>query len=265
MADMIDYRVKLDPDRTCYCVRKGRPHKKWYGRDIVDEKNLCAYGPYEFLYGKYNMGDDEKVVLYKRHALPRNLDSPFRNIDRIKLITEIFKQKATGDVPGCNFELPRLLETGCLLGYYPLHDMGPKIQLEKKWLAINTLPSQQPLEQIKDYFGEKVAMYFGWLGVYTTFLLYAAPFGFLTYWVSFGYGRAGKSFAIGTRVDEVCHDSDLPQERSAADDATANDGRRGAWNGFSHAADSLTKLPQLELPCSSLLPPPLSLPPQTAR
>ena len=36
MADMIDYRVKLDPDRTCYCVRKGRPHKKWYGRDIVD-------------------------------------------------------------------------------------------------------------------------------------------------------------------------------------------------------------------------------------
>ena len=64
---MIDYRVKLDPDRTNFAMRKGRPHKMWFGREIMDEKNLCTYGPYEFLYGKYCSNDDEKVVLYKRH------------------------------------------------------------------------------------------------------------------------------------------------------------------------------------------------------
>ena len=85
------------------------------------------------------------------------------------------------------FDMPRLLEQECLLAYYPLHDKFPKIQLERKWLAINTMPSQQPMEGIKDYFGEKIAMYFGWLGVYTTFLLYACPAGFLTFWVSFGF------------------------------------------------------------------------------
>ena len=89
--------------------------------------------------------------------------------------------------PCSGFDMPRLLEQECLLAYYPLHDKFRKIQLERKWLAINTLPSQQPMEGIKDYFGEKIAMYFGWLGVYTTFLLYACPAGFLTFWVSFGF------------------------------------------------------------------------------
>ena len=48
-------------------------------------------------------------------------------------------------------------------------------------------PAIAPLIEIRDYFGEKIAMYFGWLGVYTTFLLYACPAGFLTFWVSFGF------------------------------------------------------------------------------
>jgi hypothetical protein len=50
------------------------------------------------------------------------------------------------------------MERGALLAYFPLHDMGPKIQLEKKWLAITSMPKDQPMEGIKDYFGEKVAM-----------------------------------------------------------------------------------------------------------
>ena len=85
---------------------------------------------------------------------------------RLKLINEIFKQKPSQNhdgLGGCGFDVPRLITVGALLGCYPIHDMGPKIQLEKKWLAINTLPSQQPMEDIKDYFGEKIAMYFGWV------------------------------------------------------------------------------------------------------
>ena len=44
IADQIDYRLKLNADRTNYCLRKGRPHKNWFGREIIDEKNLCKYG-----------------------------------------------------------------------------------------------------------------------------------------------------------------------------------------------------------------------------
>jgi hypothetical protein len=127
--------------------------------------------------------------LYKRYKLTSTIDSPFRNIDRIKLINEIFRQPATGDVPGCGFELSRLQAKGCLLGYFPLHDMSAKISLERRWLAINTLPNQQPIEQIKDYFGEKIALYYGWIGVYTTFLGYASGAAIITYIWSAAEGR----------------------------------------------------------------------------
>jgi hypothetical protein len=57
----------------------------WAGRDIRDEKNQCAeYGVYDHIYGRYE-NDDEKIILYKRHRLTPQIDSPFRNIDRIKV------------------------------------------------------------------------------------------------------------------------------------------------------------------------------------
>ena len=56
----------------------------------------------------------------------------------------------------CGFELAKLQEKGCIIGFFPLHDIGAKITLEKRWLAITSLPSQQPMDMIKDYFGEKV-------------------------------------------------------------------------------------------------------------
>jgi hypothetical protein len=130
-----------------------------------------------------------QLILYKRYKLSSTIDSPFRNVDRVKLINAIFQQPATGDVPGCGFELSRLQEKGCLLGYFSLHDMPNKIALEKKWLAINSMPHQQPIEQIKDYFGEKIALYFGWLGVYTTFLGYASAAALVAYVWSAAEGR----------------------------------------------------------------------------
>ena len=54
---------------------------------------------YDHIYGRFE-ADDEKLVLYKRHKLTAQIDSPFRNVDRIKLINEIFKQPPTGDTPG---------------------------------------------------------------------------------------------------------------------------------------------------------------------
>jgi len=190
-ADLINYKLMLDPDRTSYAMRKGRK-PTWSGRSIKDELGQCDYGPFEYLYGRFDT-DDEKIILYKRNKLTSQIDSPFRNIDRIKLINNIFKQPATGDFPGCGFEVSRLIESGCLLACFPLHDIAARVSLEKRWLAISSLPADQPFNAIKDYFGEKIAMYFGWLGHYTTYLSYAAPAGFLTYVVAFGEGRTDNS------------------------------------------------------------------------
>jgi hypothetical protein len=44
-------------------------------------------------------------------------------------------------------------------------------RLEKHWLPWSVHPWQQPIDSIRDYFGEKVGMYFEFLGHYTTWLL----------------------------------------------------------------------------------------------
>jgi len=68
-----------------------------------------------------------------------------------------------------------------MLAYFPMHDLKAKIELEKEWLRIDTMPWEQPMERIKDYFGEKIAFYFGWLGHYTTWLIFAAVAGAITF------------------------------------------------------------------------------------
>ncbi len=60
----------------------------------------------------------------------------------------------------------------------------------------------QPIPAIKEYFGEKVALYFAWLGFYTTLLLPAAIVGF----ICFLYG-VGSSFFY-TPVKEICNPKD---------------------------------------------------------
>jgi hypothetical protein len=186
-AEMLEYKVELDPDRASYCMRKGRT-PLWEGREIRDVKNQATYGVFEHIYGRFQC-EDEKLILYKQNRLANSIESPFRCVDRIKLMNELFKKPASGPVPGCSLQLGRLVECGCLIGYFPLHDLGTRIQLEKKWLQLHRMPNKQPIASIRNYYGEKIAMYFAWLSVYTTFLLYASLPGFITYCVAFGEQR----------------------------------------------------------------------------
>ncbi|XP_021939125.1 anoctamin-10 isoform X2 [Zootermopsis nevadensis] len=60
---------------------------------------------------------------------------------------------------------------------YPLHDMEALDKLGKKWYW--ALFQKQPFEDIRLYFGEAVALYFTFLGFYTTALLVPMFLGFL--------------------------------------------------------------------------------------
>lgn len=45
----------------------------------------------------------------------------------------------------------------------------------------------------QDYFGEKIAFYFGWLGHYTTWLIYAAVAGVITFIANIAEGTVDSS------------------------------------------------------------------------
>ena len=49
--------------------------------------------------------------------------------------------------------------------------------LYREWALPKNLFKRQPLWLIKRYFGDKIGLYFAWLGFYTAFLIPAALFG----------------------------------------------------------------------------------------
>ncbi|KAK2172730.1 hypothetical protein NP493_931g00039 [Ridgeia piscesae] len=82
-----------------------------------------------------------------------------------------------------------LLAKGIYSAAYPLHEGSWKSHsrasmrrlLYEQWAHWSNFYKLQPLDHIRVYFGEKVAMYFAWLGYYTYFLVPASIVGLIVF------------------------------------------------------------------------------------
>ncbi|XP_031586247.1 anoctamin-9 [Oreochromis aureus] len=79
-----------------------------------------------------------------------------------------------------------------------LHERKEQKKLRKKWARWTALFRGQPVNHIKSYFGEKVALYYLWLAWYTKLLVPAAILGVIV----FLYGLA--FFNTNPLIKEVC-------------------------------------------------------------
>ncbi|CAM4584109.1 unnamed protein product [Caretta caretta] len=78
--------------------------------------------------------------------------------------------------------LQRLIKAKVFEAAFPLHEQGePRILLKRNWAQWRKILKEQPIEDIRSYFGEKVALYFVWLGWYTRILFPAAVLGLLVF------------------------------------------------------------------------------------
>ncbi|KAL2309489.1 hypothetical protein Nmel_005690 [Mimus melanotis] len=87
------------------------------------------------------------------------------------------------------FGINKLLETGIYKAAFPLHDssfrhlsMDPNCPSERyllyrEWAHPKNIFKLQPLDFIRRYYGEKIGIYFAWLGFYTNMLTVAAVVG----------------------------------------------------------------------------------------
>ncbi|XP_033846741.1 anoctamin-9 isoform X1 [Periophthalmus magnuspinnatus] len=97
--------------------------------------------------------------------------------------------------------LKELLEKDVFETTFCLHERKEQKKLRQKWARWTGLFKPQPLSSVKQYFGEKVALYYLWLSWYTMLLVPAAALGV----VVFLYGLA--FFRTNPLINEVCESS----------------------------------------------------------
>lgn len=81
-------------------------------------------------------------------------------------------------------------ESGLIIQVFPLHETKTLNHLQSSW--VRNIFAPQPLDDIAEYFGVKVALYFAWLGHYTCALGVPAVFGSLLWLGLYGSQQTTK-------------------------------------------------------------------------
>ncbi|KAL5013614.1 hypothetical protein ScPMuIL_007884 [Solemya velum] len=137
---------------------------------------------------------------FKKSKLDRFLGSDnhetyFTNVQRSRILWEILATSAYGKRKRAEIGVERLIEEGVYTAAFPLHDgpyqkpkhyvhpdtLNARQVLYDYWARWGTWYKYQPLDSIREYFGEKIGIYFAWLGFYTAWLLPAAMVGVMVF------------------------------------------------------------------------------------
>ncbi|XP_061639014.1 anoctamin-7 isoform X1 [Phyllopteryx taeniolatus] len=126
-------------------------------------------------------------------------DTFFKTTQRHQVLYEILARTPYGSVSKGEVGIDRLLNEHVFTSAYPLHEGGfqlpktpPPVEslglrqiLYGYWAQWSCWARYQPLDHIREYFGEKIALYFAWLGFYTGWLVPASVVGTLVFLAGF--------------------------------------------------------------------------------
>ncbi|XP_036375671.1 anoctamin-2-like [Megalops cyprinoides] len=122
----------------------------------------------------------------------KNRDTFFDNTTRSRIVYEILRRTActrTCQTMG----ISTLIAKGVYDSAFPLHDgdfkstgeaeaeKNDRQLLHDEWARYGAFYKYQPVDLIRKYFGEKIGLYFAWLGVYTQLLIPASVVGVIVF------------------------------------------------------------------------------------
>ncbi|XP_035988374.1 anoctamin-1 [Fundulus heteroclitus] len=113
----------------------------------------------------------------------------FDSKTRSSIVYEVLK-RIRWTRPNYSMGITSLLANGVYTSAFPLHDgdvegdggkPNDRQLLFEEWASYSVFYKYQPIGLIRKYFGEKVGLYFAWLGVYTQMLIPAAIVGVIVF------------------------------------------------------------------------------------
>eukprot|EP01031_Cornospumella_fuschlensis_P028338 gene28338-34214_t len=154
-ASLVGMTMRMDPEY----LRKFVDNRR---QPIQDNAEITSLPPYQYIYAPYEY---DKHVMFSR---VEGYSHPFSSIIRIKLLMDIID---SDHATCCSLKLRTMATDGRIMSFFPLHDYDKRDELMRVWLNWKVQPWEQPLDEVKDYLGEKVALYFEFTAHYTTWLL----------------------------------------------------------------------------------------------
>ncbi|KAG9352134.1 hypothetical protein JZ751_020547 [Albula glossodonta] len=177
------------------------PTKKVYevkqGSNLVEKINTFIHKVTEPLQPKVeeNRIQNVKHLSYpfsreKQHLFDlTDRDSFFDSKTRSSIVFEILKRTQCTRAKYI-MGITSLLANGVYMAAYPLHDgdiegenadPNDRKLLRDEWASYGVFYKYQPISLIRKYFGEKIGLYFAWLGVYTQMLIPASVVGVIVF------------------------------------------------------------------------------------
>lgn len=151
VADQLDIKMRL---------------KEQYG-GVKDEdgRHMGGYAPYEV----------ELKHMFEAHSK----NHMFSTTQRIFLIRSILEQNI--DDGGAGLRLESLFRRNIINKYFPMHHRAKRRNLLENWANWRKAFTKQPIEDIRNYFGEEIGLYFAWLGFFTKWLWIASVVGLVCF------------------------------------------------------------------------------------
>ncbi|KAL1116216.1 hypothetical protein AAG570_005711 [Ranatra chinensis] len=187
-----DDKMELEaPQHTSFAFRK------FFNLD----PKVMAQEP-SFYTATYNRNREEQFVVKDREAY-------FTSAQRSQVAWQILLRTKYDE--NRKMGVRRLLNNGTYISVFPLHEGGydkasktgfiyDRQLLYLEWARPGRWYKRQPLWLVRKYFGDKIALYFAWLGFYTQMLIPAALIGFLC----FIYGLLSMDSADNVPSKEIC-------------------------------------------------------------
>ncbi|KAF7653060.1 hypothetical protein LDENG_00087900 [Lucifuga dentata] len=177
------------------------PTKKVYevkqGSNVVEKIRLFIHKVTAPLHPKVDSSRPQSVKSLshpfsreKQHLFDlSDRDKFFDSKTRSSIVYEVLKRTRCTRAK-YSMGITSLLANGVYSSAYPLHDgdiegvntePNDRKLLYEQWASYSVFYKYQPIGLIRKYFGEKVGLYFAWLGVYTQMLIPAAIVGVIVF------------------------------------------------------------------------------------